>query len=168
MTTRTVFIKDGSSGFRGVFTGHEEYANLMVLPAESRPAMFDLESAEVQAWIIKRQQADIDADVDKIYRDAIGDRTTEYTTAEAQAIAYRDAGYAGSVPACVSGYAVASGLTPTQAANGIIAQAAAWRGAVELIRAKRLKAKADLAGGVAGAKLQWDGFVKAIRAQLGI
>lgn len=110
----------------------------------------------------------IDNDVDAIYAQAVGNRSLEYTTAEAQAQAYKDAGYTGTAPNFVASWVTASGLTATAAADNILGQAAAWRGAVAAIRAQRLMAKKNIANDVSTAMAQWNGFVVAIRGQLGL
>lgn len=112
--------------------------------------------------------ARIDRDVDRIYQDAIGNRTTEYVTAEAQAITFKAAGYSGVVPPCVASYAAAAGITATQSCDAILAQAVAWRSAVEILRDKRLKSKVARAADTDGVMAQWDGFVAAMRNQLGL
>lgn len=113
----------------------------------------------------------IDADVDAIYEAAIGNRATEYSEAEAQAAAFRTAGYTGTVPAYVTSWLsnnTKGFTTATQAADDIIAQANAWRGAAASIRSNRLLAKKNLADDVSTAMAQWQGFVSAIRSSLGI
>lgn len=110
----------------------------------------------------------VDADVDLIYAQAVGNRSLEYTTAEVQAQAYKDAGYTGAVPPFVASWVSASGLTATNAANNILTQATAWRSAVEAIRTNRLLAKKNITNDVVTAMAQWNGFVAAIRGQLGL
>lgn len=112
--------------------------------------------------------AAVDIDVDAIYSLAIGNRGPEYTEAERQAQAYRDAGYTGTVPPYVSVWATASSNTATWAADDILTQATAWRNAATLIREKRLQAKAALRAGTPGAMLTWKVFVTAARQQLGL
>lgn len=115
----------------------------------------------------------IDADTDSLYAAVIGNRAAEYTAAEAEATAYADAGYTGTVPASVASWATAKGWTAQQAADDINATAAAWRTAQAAIRAARLLRKeqartaADLAA-LATTRAQWAGFVAAIREQLGV
>ena len=69
----------------------------------------------------------IDADTDAIYQQVIGNRAAEYTVAEAEALAYADAGYTGTVPASVASWATAKGWAAQAAADDIIATATAWR-----------------------------------------
>jgi hypothetical protein len=120
-----------------------------------------------KAELIKK----VDADVDTIYAAAIGNRATEYSEAELQASAFKDAAYSGTVPSYVASWLASNtkGLTTaTQAADDIIAQANAWRGAAASIRANRLTAKKNIIDEVPTAMQQWNGFVTAIRAALGI
>lgn len=68
----------------------------------------------------------IDADVDQLYARVIGNRAAEYEQAEREATVYTQVGYAGPVPGMVSAWAQAKGWTGQQAADDIVAQAAAW------------------------------------------
>lgn len=115
----------------------------------------------------------IDADADAIYGAVQGNRIEEYRTAEAEALTYRAAGYAGTVPPSVAGWASAKGWTATQAADDILATAAAWRGAQAAIRAARLARKEQVraatdAAGIAAALAAWGAFRAGVRAQLGL
>lgn len=114
----------------------------------------------------------IDADVDALYAAVVGNRAEEYTEAERQAQAFADGGYAGAAPPMVASWATAKGWTGRQAADDILQQAAAWRGAQEQIRAQRLLRKEQARGAATVAELQtvsaqWSGFVAAVRQQLG-
>lgn len=124
-------------------------------------------AANIKATNIKK----IDANVDAIYEAAIGNRATEYSEAETQATTFKTAGYTGTVPAYVASWLsnnTKALTTAKQAADDIIAQANAWRGAAASIRSNRLLAKKNLANDVATAMTQWQGFVTAIRGSLGI
>jgi hypothetical protein len=145
---------------------NSDYAAYLKWLAEGNtPEPADVPSAAaIKVTNIKK----VDADVDAIYSQAVGNRSLEYTTAEAQAQAYKDAGYTGTVPAFVASWVTASGLTATAAADNILAQAVAWRGAVSAIRAQRLMAKTNITNDVPTAMAQWDGFVAVIRGQLGL
>lgn len=117
--------------------------------------------------------AKVDADVDAIYSAAIGLRQAEYEAAERQAQAFADAGFEPPVPGMVQSWAIAKGWTAQAAAADVLAVAAQWRGAQELIRAQRLLRKEQARGAVGPAGLAaimatWAGFVAAVRAQLGI
>ncbi|MES2401884.1 MAG: hypothetical protein V4573_17970 [Pseudomonadota bacterium] len=138
-------------------------------PAETFPAP---SLAELKQAAVKR----IDADTDALIAAVIGNRASEYERAEAQATAFAAGGYAGPVPACVQSWAdakVASGWTVQQAADDILATAAAWRPAQEAIRAQRLLRKEQArnvedAAAVAAVLAQWAGFLVAMKGQLGV
>ncbi|WP_303905609.1 hypothetical protein [Thiohalomonas denitrificans] len=67
----------------------------------------------------------------------------EYQHAERQAEEFKAAGYpADAVPACVQDWSDASGMTPTAAADDIMATAVEWYAAIESIRRERLMGKA--------------------------
>lgn len=134
-------------------------------PAASQAAAL---SASKAALLIK-----IDADVDAIYRAAIGERGPEYDLAESQATAFKAAGYAGAVPSSVQAWATAKGWTAQQAADDILAMASQLNSARDAIRAARLLRKeqartATTAVVLDTVRAQWTGFVAAIRAALGI
>lgn len=115
----------------------------------------------------------IDADADAIYAKALGNRATEYAQAEADATAYKAAGYTGTVPGYVQAWAAATGKSATWATDDILATSNAWRTAMAAIRLNRLGRKEEArkamdAAALAVVKAQWDGFVTAITAQLGV
>lgn len=68
-------------------------------------------------------------------------RVVEYQLAEQEAKAFQAAGFEGAVPATVQAWVDAAGLSPQEAAESILAEAAAWKGALYTIRAARLKGK---------------------------
>jgi hypothetical protein len=115
----------------------------------------------------------IDAQVDAIYWDVVGNRTQEYLAAEQQALAFSDAGFTGTVPPSVQSWSSASGFTPQQAAEDILAKASAWASAREAIRAQRLAAKAAAnaaadVNALTAVMAGWAGFVSTMRAALGV
>jgi hypothetical protein len=124
---------------------------------------------KIQSAAIKQ----IDADVDAIYGAVTGNRTSEYTRARDAAQVYKDAGYTGAVPSSVQGWATAKGWTATQAADDILATAAAWIAAQDAIRNARLlrkeqvRAATDKAG-IGTALAAWAAFVVYIKGQLGV
>lgn len=69
----------------------------------------------------------------------------EYMAAERDAIAYRDAGFQGDVPAAVLSWSEARGWTAQQAAQDILLEAMMMHIAINLIRDIRLKAKYAIA-----------------------
>jgi hypothetical protein len=68
-------------------------------------------------------------------------RDLEYTLAQAQAQAYKDAAYTGDVPPCVDSWARAKRWSARNSAIDILATAALWYPALEQIRDLRLNAK---------------------------
>lgn len=115
----------------------------------------------------------IDADADAIYADVIGGRSLEYQRAEEDAQAFKDAGYAGPVPAGVSTWATAKSWTAQAAADDILAVAAAWRQAQTAIRGNRLAKKEQVrlaadSAALASVRSTWAAFVTNIRNQLGV
>ena len=115
----------------------------------------------------------VDADVDVIYSAVIGSRGLEYEAAEREATAYAAAGYTGTPGPMVQSWADVKGWPSDEAADDILAQAAAWRGAMSAIRAQRLASKEALrsaadAGQLAAAVTQWAAFVQVTRAAIGI
>lgn len=126
-----------------------------------------------QAQIIAALLKKIDSDVDRIYQSAVGNRTAEYMQAEADALAYKNAGYTGTVPASLQSWATATGNALQWATNNTLETATAWRGAQAAIRDNRLKCKeaaraTTTAEQAATVEAQWTGFVAAITAQLGV
>lgn len=77
----------------------------------------------------------------------VGDpvKVFEYVEAEKGAVAYRDAGFAGQVPAVVQSWADARAWTPRQAAEDILMEAVMFHMALNIIRGVRLQAKYALA-----------------------
>lgn len=87
--------------------------------------------------------AQIDAAADAARRTVAGDplRAVEYERAAAEAAAYAEAGYpSDAVPRSVAAWAI-NGRTPRQAADSILAEAAAYAEALYQIRETRLQAK---------------------------
>lgn len=84
----------------------------------------------------------IDTAADAARRAVAGDplRAMEYDRARLQAEQFAAADYQGEVPAMVAAWAI-NGRTPQQAADSILAEAAAYTNALELLRATRLAAK---------------------------
>ncbi|QNH04446.1 phage tail protein [Pseudomonas sp. B11D7D] len=84
----------------------------------------------------------IDTAADAARRAVAGDplRAVEYDRARLQAEQFAAADYQGEVPAMVAAWAI-NGRTPQQAADSILAEAAAYTNALELLRTTRLAAK---------------------------
>lgn len=84
----------------------------------------------------------IDAAADAARRAVAGDplRAVEYDRARLAAEQFAAANYQGEVPPMVAAWAI-NGRTPQQAADSILAEAAAYTNALELLRTTRLAAK---------------------------
>ncbi|MDU9408231.1 phage tail protein [Pseudomonas sp. zfem001] len=89
--------------------------------------------------------ARIDTAADAARRAVAGDplRAVEYDRARLAAEQFAAAGYEGEVPAMVAAWAI-NGRTPQQAADSILAEAAAYTHALELLRTTRLAAKEQI------------------------
>jgi hypothetical protein len=109
--------------------------------ADDWPAPRWVETATL-AELVARAVAAIDAQADaaRLTVSPPG-RDLEYSRAEAQAQAYKDAAYTGDVPTCVDSWARAKQWTPQNAATDILATAALWYSALDGIRDLRLNAK---------------------------
>ena len=115
----------------------------------------------------------IDSEADAIYARVLGNRATEYAQAEAEAGAFRDAGYVGDVPHTIADWAAIKQKSSAWAADDILATAAAWRNAQMAIRGKRLACKeqarcATMQAELNAAGASWDQFCNSITAQLGL
>lgn len=142
------------------------------------------EIAEIEARKIPDMDALITAaiaktyiDVDRVYKDAIGRRATEYQEAEDAARAFAAAGYTGEVSEYVSDYAAhnvtGEAQTNQWAADQIIARADAFRTAQAAMRSQRFQRQSDMRAAstpeaLAAAVAAWDGFIAALRGQLGL
>jgi hypothetical protein len=89
----------------------------------------------------------IDATADEVYM-AIGGpspgRLAEYQQAKSDAQTFKTAGYSGTVPETVQCWATAKAWTAQQAADDILATAAAWESVLVAIRSARLSGKASV------------------------
>lgn len=138
------------------------------------------EASEIEAMrssVFTNNRADlvrqIDLNADEIYGNVVGNRTTEYTMAEADAKAYVEAGYPDDAPPSVAVWAQIKGETLKWAAEDITQTAAAWRTAQNAIRAQRLSHKEQARKAEDEEALEivaqsWRGFVTNVKAQLGI
>ncbi|BCR26630.1 hypothetical protein [Aquipseudomonas alcaligenes] len=135
----------------------QQHSELGELPADLTP--LPRPSADYQwtgtAWVLDADLqaanllalqaslcAQIDAAADTARRAVAGDplRAVEYDRARLQAEQFAAAGYEGEVPAMVAAWAI-NGRSPQQAADSILAEAAAYTHALELLRTTRLAAK---------------------------
>jgi len=116
-------------------------------------------------------------DVDAVYEAAIGRRTTEYKEAEEDARAFAAAGFVGEVSEYVSAYATynPTGLLQTNqwAAEQILVRADAFAVAQRLMRSTRFARQAQMQAATTAEELsaavgRWNGFIAALRNQLGL
>lgn len=115
----------------------------------------------------------INSDDNRIYQDTVGNKSTEYETAEKAATAFKNNNFEGTAPEEVQSWADARMWTARQATEDILRQAAEWRYIANVIRRNRLKAKEDVKRAsnvqeVETAMDVWNIFVNSIRNQLGI
>lgn len=106
--------------------------------------VFDLTQQEHQLENLKSDLCrNIDTSADTARRAIVGDplKASEYERAAAEAKAYKDANYQGTVPPTVKSWAEAKGWPDNRAADNIIAEAEAWNHALYAIRDFRLKGK---------------------------
>ncbi|MFY1021510.1 hypothetical protein [Ectopseudomonas khazarica] len=104
----------------------------------------ELQAANQQALLASLCQS-IDTAADLARRAVAGDplRAVEYDRARLAAEQFAAADYQGEVPAMVAAWAI-NGRTPQQAADSILAEAAAYTHALELLRTTRLAAKEQI------------------------
>lgn len=116
-------------------------AGKVVVPdANGQPMLVD------QAFSESELCARVDAAADAARRAVAGDplRAVEYDRAASEAQAFKDAGYpAEAVPRTVAAWAI-KGRTAQQAADSILAEAAAYNEALYVIRETRLAAKEQI------------------------
>lgn len=115
---------------------------LMKVAIDGTPSVVDRPApslAEIRAGLLRS----IDATADAARLAVAGDplRAAEYQIAEAEAKTYQAGGYVGECPPSVKSWAEAKSWATKQAADNIIAEAAAWNAALYAIRDARLKAK---------------------------
>ena len=140
--------------------------------AQQKPTLSEIEAAwlgVLQLNAIKQ----IDADVDAIYQDVVGNRSSEYELTEKGASAFAAGSYMGAPPQSILAWATAKGRSNQWAADDVIATAAGWRSAQILIRTNRLTAKelirnATNSDQVDAAEANWESFKAVIRTNLGV
>ena len=121
--------------------------------------MSDPDYIEYAAWTVDGNIADIstslpdqitvalrktDLDTNSIYYEFIGNRATDYSMADEDALAYKNAGFSGPVPESVQSWANVNDETPRQAAEAVLLIASKWRAAQENIRRERLFRKKQI------------------------
>jgi hypothetical protein len=117
--------------------------------------------------------AQVDADVDKLYDQAVGNRGPEYLDALNDALAFKATGYTTPVPQSVTDWSVISGLSLQAATDNVIAAAGALKAAQTAIRKQRLACKqaarvATTQDALDAVKAQWATFINAVKTQLGL
>lgn len=141
--------------------------NLFVTHGGVRYAGFAYEALPLEAALMVAVQQ-IDEAADQARLAVVGGalRVVEYQLAEQEATAFAAAAFEGEVPLSVQAWADAAELEPRAAAESILAEAHAWRGALYAIRAARLKGKqgALKAGSHGAAEISADEAIGAIRA----
>lgn len=115
----------------------------------------------------------IDTDADALIRAVIGERASQYEGAERESLAYKAAGYTGTVPPKVQAWATAKNQTATWAADSQIATAEDWRSAENALYAKRLLLKETARTAVDVAELDnikanWTAFITALKTSLDV
>ena len=123
--------------------GQFQYVEVPVQPEPEPPPAPTLDA--VKAGLLH----DIDAAADATRLAVAGDplRAIEHQRAEAEATAFRNAGYSGDVPPAVKSWADATGWSARQATDSILEKATAWSVAIYAIRDARLKAKEAVRNG---------------------
>lgn len=139
-------------------------AETFIVNVEVLPPLAD----EIAAAVAKTY-----ADVDAVYALAVGNREPEYREAEADARAYKAAGYTGTASQYISGWASVQTpvLTNTQAADAIIAKADALTAAKLALRNTRFTTQAAMRAATTHAELltaiaTWDAFIASVKASV--
>lgn len=140
--------------------------------ATGLPILVPAESTSPEQ-LTQQLTASINAAADAARRAVAGDplRAVEYEKAAAEAQAFKDAGYpGGAVPRTVAAWAI-NGRTARQAADNILAEAAAYNEALYQIRETRLSAKEQVrqamaANQVEQARLVASATIDSIRAAI--
>ncbi|KEY87638.1 hypothetical protein MBA34_24935 [Pseudomonas capeferrum] len=143
---------------------------LNVVYGETNYNGFDFEALPIGAALLVAQQQ-IEKAADQALAAVLGDplRAIENQLAEAEAKAFKLAGYAGEVPLTVQAVVDAQGVDPMEAAESILQEAQAWHAAVCSIRAARLKGKVEVLKATTHGQAEdfADTAINAIRAAVG-
>ncbi|NCT79712.1 phage tail protein [Pseudomonas stutzeri] len=135
-----------------VIISNEHYLAVIASPHEGKVRAHDADGlpilidAPAIAITVEGLCEAIDKTADDARRAVAGDplRAVEYDRARIEAQAFADAGYpADAVPRTVAAWAI-NGRTPAEAAESILAEAAAYTNALYSLREIRLRAKADI------------------------
>ena len=117
----------------------------------------------------------IDNEADVTRAMVVGDpvRAFEYQWAEQQALAFKQAGYAGTTPPAVASWSTAKGWSNQQAADDILAAAESFRAAMAGLRQARLVGKERVRSAPEGSAVERNAYeealatIHAIRRQVG-
>ncbi|GLO25418.1 hypothetical protein [Pseudomonas putida] len=143
--------------------------NLNVVYDGTTYPSFDFENLPLPVAVVAAQQQ-IEQVADQARASVLGDplRAIENQLVEDEAKAFKQAGYAGDVPATVQALVDAQGVEPMEAAEAILQEAQAWRSALSLIRAARLKGGVEVLKATthAQAEAYADTAINAIRASV--
>jgi len=151
MTTEKVYVQfaDASrSRVIAIFGGPQDPAawpnmgEIDITDARYLACIACMSGASNSAPTIASLCAEIDHEADLARVAVAGDplRAVEYQRAADEAQAFKDAGYPQAVPPMVAAWAI-GGRTAKQAADNILAEAAAYNGALVWLRTTRLAAK---------------------------
>ena len=136
--------KEGEIAIEGDFINHylDDLNQLQPIPEIPPYCHWQPETRTVSEPDIAALHADAGRMIDEAAANVYGRFTRfdhEYIIREQNAMAYRDAGYAGEVPRQVAAFAVPAGIEPRQAADTILQQAAMLRGAIEQLGELRMR-----------------------------
>lgn len=152
------------AGYSAIFDPASQTWSLSLDGAEASDPASPIPTLADQIEAFRRK---VDADVDMITFATIGNRAQEYLRAEAQAQAFKDAGYpADAVPPAVASAVQALGGTAQEQADDILAQASLWYGVQDAMRLQRLTHKHQALGADEGQLAvlvaSWGAFVAQI------
>lgn len=136
--------KEGEIAIEGDFINHylDDLNQLQPIPEIPPYCHWQPETRTVSEPDIASLHADAAKMIDDAAAQVYGRFTRfdqEYVAREAQALAYRAAGYTGEVPRQVAAFAAPAGLPAQQAADTILSQAAKLRGAIEELGELRMR-----------------------------
>lgn len=160
-------LQDNSDG-EGIFISRWSYTE--PIPSKEQLEAVDLHPiAEVRSELMLK----IDADIDEIYKQVVGNRLSEYQQAAAEAQAFKDVNYIGLAGSCVTAWATIKMNTPKWAADEILTAAATLRSAQSQMRFARLNhkenaRKANNKAQIESVNTSWEATLSAIKAALGI
>lgn len=164
--------QDGKTASRILDNGSEESRLWGEIPVEEQATALAADVVPL-AILSGAAIAKTYSDIDEIYAAAVGNRGDEYKLAEADALAFKAAGYAGVCPASISSWKPSSTLTNQQKADTVIAQAIGLRSAISAMRVQRFASQDAMMAAITQAQLDaavatWGAFILATRTSLGL